>query len=99
MSGAAYTPFFAFELKRFSECEIDPPAPELRTFAVFERRDAVIEEAGRGAPNNDISVSQGILGYGIGALRPPELKGSPKSERDRNDRARIVSLILILVQR
>jgi hypothetical protein len=77
-----YTPFFALESKCFPEREVDPAAPELRVFAIFERRDAVKEETGRPAPYHDVAMPEGVLRYRIGALWSSEQEDGGKSERD-----------------
>ena len=68
--------------------------------AILQHCNAVVAEPRRRpAPDRNVTVTQRVFLYRIGALRPAELEGRGQAERSGNDRIGEIALVLVLVQR
>jgi hypothetical protein len=71
--------------ERAAECQVDPHAPNLRMLAILQHCNAVVAEPRRPAPDRNVTVTQRVFLYRIGALQSAELEGRGQAERSGND--------------
>jgi hypothetical protein len=67
--------------------------------AALQLGHAVLGEPRHTAPHHRIAMPYHEAPHSIAALRPAELEGGRQTQRHRDNRVRIVSLVPVLVQR
>ena len=67
--------------------------------AILQHCNAVAAEPRRPAPDRNVTVTQRVFLYRIGALQSAELEGRGQAARNENDWIGEIALVLVMVQR